>query len=141
MSTIRDIRHANLLLLIEQAGSTQALADQLEKSHSQISQLRNQSVHSGTGKPRTVGDDLAREIEQKLRLPKGWMDNPIGPSDDSDAGRAGMSLRAASIASRLDALEGDRQARAFALIDLALRTVEAEAASSSASTSKRSRKA
>lgn len=74
MTTAREIRHANLLRLIEEFGSIQALADRLGKSHSQISQLRNQVVHSTTGKQRVVGDKLAREIEQKLGRPEGWMD-------------------------------------------------------------------
>ncbi|MDI4633320.1 hypothetical protein J7U46_09700 [Pelomonas sp. V22] len=72
---VRAIRHANLLALIHYAGSIQKLADALNKSHSQLSQLRNQVVHSTSGKPRTIGDDLAREIEEKLQLPGGWMDN------------------------------------------------------------------
>lgn len=74
MMTVRQIRHANLLLLINAAGSIQAFADKVERSHSQISQLHKQMLHSTTGKPRTVGDDLAREIEVKLGKPVGWLD-------------------------------------------------------------------
>jgi hypothetical protein len=74
MPTITAIRHSNLLLLIKEFGTIQALADKIGKSHSQLSQLRNQVVHSTTGKQRVVGDKLAREIEQKLGRPEGWMD-------------------------------------------------------------------
>lgn len=72
---VREQRHLNFLGLIAFMGSIQKLADALGKSHSQLSQLRNQSVHSTTGKPRVIGDDLAREIEKKLKLPEGWMDH------------------------------------------------------------------
>jgi len=54
MQTVTEIRHANLLSLIKQAGSVQAFADQVERSHSQISQLKNRSKHSKTGEPREV---------------------------------------------------------------------------------------
>jgi len=139
MHTAQQTRHINLLRLIEECGSVQALADALGKSYAQISQLRNQIVHSQTGKPRTIGDDLAREIEVTLSKPIGWMDNSPTPSADGET----LSPRAASLASRLDALSGDRQMRAFALVDLTLRTLEAEAsmAASSTNTKRASRKA
>lgn len=74
MKTVEEIRHARLLQLIDEHGTIQALANALGKSHSQISQLRNQVVHSTTRKPRAIGDGLAREIEEKLGKPRGWMD-------------------------------------------------------------------
>lgn len=75
MATIDEIRHARLLeLLAERGDNVQQLASELGKSHSQISQLKNRSKHSTTGKPRGIGDDLAREIEERLRKPHGWMD-------------------------------------------------------------------
>lgn len=141
MTTVRETRHANLLLLIEKFGTLQALADKLEKSHAQISQLRNQIVHSASGKPRTIGDDLARDIEKKLGMPRGWMDVPSGLHSESPRAAGEFSERAASLASRLDALSGDRQARAFALVDLTLRTLEAEEVKSSDTASRRSRNA
>lgn len=86
MATIRQIRHANLLLLIAKFDTIQAFADKVGRSHSQISQLRNQIVHSGSGKPRSVGDGLARDIEKTLGLPEGWMDQPHShaPADADD---------------------------------------------------------
>jgi hypothetical protein len=72
--TVHEFRHARLLQLIEQKGSVQALADAVGRSHAQLSQLRNQSAHSVSGKRRRIGDDLARDIEVKLKLPRGWMD-------------------------------------------------------------------
>lgn len=78
--TIDDIRHANLLRLLSELGQGQErgqiakLAELTGKSHSQISQLKNRTVHSTSGKPRTIGTDLARQIEAACGKPKGWMD-------------------------------------------------------------------
>lgn len=75
MKTCSEIRLENLKKLIERAGSLQSVADTLEKSHAQISQINTQAKHSKTGKPRTIGDDIARLIEEKFGLEVGWMDN------------------------------------------------------------------
>lgn len=72
--TVTDIRHANLLRLIAVAGSVQALATSIGRSHSQVSQLKNKSPHSKSGRPREIGDDMARHIEEARNLPTGWMD-------------------------------------------------------------------
>jgi hypothetical protein len=74
MRTIDDIRHDRLLELIHEAGSIQALADRLGKSHSQISQLKTRARRNEAGDRKTVGTALAREIEEKLGKPAGWMD-------------------------------------------------------------------
>lgn len=75
MKTCSEIRLENLLTIIERAGSLQEVADKLEKSHAQISQLKTQAKHSKTGKPRLIGDDTARLVEQRFGLEVGWMDN------------------------------------------------------------------
>ncbi len=75
MKTSSEIRHENLLKIIESVGSLQTVADRLEKSHAQISQLKTQAKHSTTGKPRVIGDDMARLIEERFNLEVGWMDN------------------------------------------------------------------
>lgn len=95
MRSIREIRHHQLMVLITQMGSIQAVADQLGKSHSQISQLRNQLAHSTSGKPRGIGDDLAREIEKKFDRPYGWMDQLAEPEDSNveSAGRPSVVRR------------------------------------------------
>lgn len=81
MKTSSEIRHANLLALIKKAGSIQAVAEKLGKDHAQISQLKTQAKHSKTGKPRLIGDDIARLIEERFNLEIGWMDNPHGAND------------------------------------------------------------
>jgi hypothetical protein len=74
MRTIDDIRHDRLLELIREAGSIQALADRLEKSHSQLSQLKTRAKYPN-GTRKAIGTNLAREMEIKLGKPAGWMDS------------------------------------------------------------------
>lgn len=66
-------------MLIKQHGGSLANLNEaigLERTDATLSQIRNRSVHSTSGKPRAMGDDLARKIENKLKLPVGWMDTP-----------------------------------------------------------------
>jgi hypothetical protein len=52
-----------------------------ERTDATLSQIRTQAPHSKTGKPRTMGDDLARRIEERLGLERGWMDTPVSIYD------------------------------------------------------------
>lgn len=70
---IAAIRYANLQLLIEQAGGYNkggiaAIARKLGKSQAQLSQV------AGAKPIKNVGSRLAREIEELLALPVGWLD-------------------------------------------------------------------
>lgn len=78
MRTINEIRHANLLLLIDEYGSLAELNDQLglPRTDATLSQIKNRSKDSKTGKPRVMGDVLARRMEAALGKQTGWMDNP-----------------------------------------------------------------
>lgn len=76
MATVHDIRHANFLALLAGYPTIQAFANAIDRSHSQVSQLKNQSRHSTNSNPRVIGDDLARHIEATLGLNTGWMDTP-----------------------------------------------------------------
>lgn len=91
VETVHEFRHARLLQLISEHGTVQALADALGRSHSQISQLRNRSAHSVSGRDRVIGDDLARDIEDKLGKPRGWMDTPFVGEPSSPQGRAAVA--------------------------------------------------
>lgn len=84
MYTIDEIRHANLLRLIERYGGTQVVAERVGRSHAQISQLKNRNKHSGTTRPRVIGDDVARALENAFELPRGWMDNSDVPFPGDD---------------------------------------------------------
>lgn len=67
---ISDIRRANLRSLIEEAGSRQLFIERTGKSDAQISQLLSTKK---TG--RNIGSALAREFEDKMGKPRGWMDS------------------------------------------------------------------
>lgn len=80
MKTVDVIRRENLHILAKEAGGPGGLAEDLGKSKSQISQWLNASPDSKTGKPRTIGNASAREIEQKKNKPTGWMDVDHSPA-------------------------------------------------------------
>jgi phage repressor protein C with HTH and peptisase S24 domain len=81
VETIDEIRHANLLLILQQLaadggerGAIARLADLTGKSHSHISQLKARLPHSTSKRPRNIGSSMARELEQAVGHPPGWMD-------------------------------------------------------------------
>jgi hypothetical protein len=73
MPTVDLIRHANLLLLVERAGTQRALAESIDKSPAQVSQWIGRKPDA-QGNPRNISGKSARDIEQRLSLPPGWMD-------------------------------------------------------------------
>lgn len=73
MDAIADIRHRNLLVLLEEAGSAKKLSDKTGVPAAYISQVRNRSK-SSTGKPRGIGDEVARQLEAGMNKSPGWMD-------------------------------------------------------------------
>lgn len=79
VKTIAEIRRDNLLRLIESHGQgsvTELNAKVgLARTDATLTQIKNQNPNSGTGKPRGMGDALARRIERALGLPTGYMDN------------------------------------------------------------------
>lgn len=81
MKTIDEIRRDNIELLISESGSLKGLADLLNKSESQVSQLLHGSKDSKTGKQRGMNNTTARAIEQRCGKERGWLDN-----DHSDVG-------------------------------------------------------
>lgn len=74
MQPIDATRRKRLAQLISEAGSQAALSEKIGKAPAQISQWLNASVNSATGKPRVMSNAVAREVEKKLGLPEGWMD-------------------------------------------------------------------
>ena len=75
MKTVGEIRHGNLLLLLEEFQSAETLAELVDSSPIYISQLRNKAPDSKTKKPRQIGDDMARKLETKCGKEVGWMDH------------------------------------------------------------------
>lgn len=69
----KQVRLVNLKCLIKEAGTAVSLARQAGTDAAYISQLVK-GVASQAGKPRTVGDDLARRLEKAMEKPYGWLD-------------------------------------------------------------------
>ena len=79
---IKQIRLRNLRSLIVESGTIANLARMSETAPAYLSQILN-SLPTSTGKPRSVGDKLARKLEQALNKSYGWMDKDHDESDDS----------------------------------------------------------
>lgn len=73
---VEVIRRENLEILIERAGNLANLNRELGRKpkDSTLSQIRNQAIASGTGKPKVMGSAIARNMEGALKLSDGWMD-------------------------------------------------------------------
>lgn len=79
---IKQIRLRNLRSLISESGTIANLARLSETAPAYLSQILN-SLPTSTGKPRSVGDKLARKLEQALTRPYGWMDKDHEGSDNT----------------------------------------------------------
>lgn len=78
VQTIAETRRQRLQMLIDEFGSVAELNDRLERPRTDatLTQIKNQSPHHKTGRPRAMGDDIARALETRLGKPEGWMDTP-----------------------------------------------------------------
>lgn len=74
MRSVKEIRRENLQFLVEKYGSMKKLNEALGRKDNSLTQILNESVHSVYGYKRTMGDKLARSIEEKLCLGYGWLD-------------------------------------------------------------------
>jgi len=84
MKTISETRLDRLNILVKRHSDSLAELNDalgLPRTDSTLSQIRTKAPHSRTGKPRSMGDELARKIEAALSLPNGWMDTPVTYSD------------------------------------------------------------
>ncbi|MGG4774856.1 helix-turn-helix transcriptional regulator [Paenalcaligenes sp. Me52] len=89
MKTVEETRLERLKELIQKHESAAALnrAAGRNERDSTFSQLINGSLNSKTQKPKTMGSDLARQLEESLGLPRGWMDTPETLTAGVDASR------------------------------------------------------
>jgi len=81
MKTILEIRQGKIKQLANEFGTLKQLSELLEKSPAQVSQWKNGSKSSSTGKARGISDEVARYIEKKTDKPLGWLDNEIKQED------------------------------------------------------------
>jgi len=83
MQTVTETRLMRLQMLVKKHNGSLADLNEaigLVRTDATLSQIRTKAPHSKTGKPRVMGDDLARKIEERLSLEAGWMDTPTTPS-------------------------------------------------------------
>jgi phage repressor protein C with HTH and peptisase S24 domain len=85
MKTNDEIRRRNLLIAIDRCQTAAKLAEAVGTSAAYLSQIKNQTPESKTGKPKTMGDDLARRIEDALGEAQGWMDTDHEQLDQAAA--------------------------------------------------------
>ena len=89
LKEIKEIRRDNLNELIQNHGSTAEINERLgrKRNHPSLTQIRNRSPR-GNGTFYEMGDKLARLLEDKLELPRGWMDTEhtgiVIPSGDDE---------------------------------------------------------
>lgn len=74
MKTIDAIRTENLIRLVKDKGGLVAFSEKIEREQSQVSQWINNSINSGTGKPRVISTKSCRRIEEVFSLATGWFD-------------------------------------------------------------------
>jgi len=70
---IKQIRLSNLRTLIDEAGTIAALARKTGTAPAYLSQILNR-LPSASGSARTLGDKLARKLENAMGKAFGWMD-------------------------------------------------------------------
>jgi hypothetical protein len=114
MQTIGETRRQRLSMLIQQHGSIATLNEALglARTDATLSQIRNKSVHSKTGTPRAMGDELARRIEARLDLPEGWMDTP--PSYAEIHGENDAISKAVAV---MESMDAQQRYQALRLLD------------------------
>ncbi|MBT2333597.1 hypothetical protein J7E49_06730 [Variovorax paradoxus] len=79
MKTIGEIRLENLELLVADSGTLETVAGKAGTTSVYLSQIRNGALDQKTGRPRQMGDQMARRLELAHEKPKGWMDTPHPP--------------------------------------------------------------
>lgn len=115
MQTISETRLTRLTMLVKKHGNSLAQLNEvlgLDRTDATLSQIRTKAPHSKTGKPRVMGDELARKIEDKLSLDHGWMDTPPSYAElhDEDDPRTKVMLL-------MEALPPDQWPTAVRLLD------------------------
>lgn len=79
MYPVTETRLIRLQMLVKKHNDSLADLNEaigLVRTDATLSQIRTKAPHSKTGKPRVMGDDMARKIEERLSLELGWMDTP-----------------------------------------------------------------
>lgn len=78
MQPASETRVARLNMLVKQFGSIAELNTAIgwARTDPKLAQIRKGHARSQTGKAYKMGESMAAEIENALKLPRGWMDTP-----------------------------------------------------------------
>lgn len=111
MQTVFETRRQRLKQLIEQHGSIASLNVALgwESTNARLSRIQNGSIRSGRGTKYEMGYSTAREVEEALHLPTGWMDTP----QDLDRLADATTVKAIDL---LDSMSAADRAKALRLL-------------------------
>lgn len=116
VNTIDETRRARLEMLIKRFGGKLADLNEAlgyERTHSQLARIKNKNQRSDRpGKFFAMGDEQAREIEQKLSLDVGWMDTP-----PSQAELHGEHDPRTKVMQLMEGMSPDQMATAVRLLD------------------------
>lgn len=78
MATSKELRVENLRALVGEFNTADAVAQRAATAPNYLSQILN-GVPSSTGRPRGIGDALARRLESGCGKEIGWLDRPHDP--------------------------------------------------------------
>ena len=80
MEPVEETRRARLRMLVKRHNSMADLCQLLGYARTEtatLTRILNANVrHDRDGKPYNMGSPMARQIEETLKLPTGWMDTP-----------------------------------------------------------------
>lgn len=76
MQTNDEVRRRNLAIAVKRIGSAAKLAKLVPTDPAYLSQIKRGAPESKTGKPKAMGDYIARRIELAIGERPGWMDVP-----------------------------------------------------------------
>jgi hypothetical protein len=128
MKSAAELRLENLEILVQEAGSADALARASGVSPEYISQIRNRAIDKKTGKARNLGNQAARRLEDGMGKPLGWMDtsHALGIAEPATSNLSPPWPLKKSTAERIRALTPAQQRRADDAFDVILKGFEAE---------------
>lgn len=106
MRPVSEIRRINLELLVYELGTLERVALAGGSSSIYLSQVRRQAIDRKTGRPRELGNNMARRLEVGCGKPPGWMDTLH--DDSSPAGGAQSSATLSQLLRHLPASNSPR---------------------------------
>lgn len=118
MHTIDEIRMENLRVLVKEKGSQKKVSDDTGASQVYLSQLMNAAKDAKTGKPRQIGDDMARKLEAGCGKERGWLDNVHRQDTNADSEHSMASVVVAAEATAVYTIKSTNDPKTERLMQL-----------------------